>query len=89
MSWMAATAGNLHGTIERERDRLGVFITYEELSVPMLLETSSAGYTSSISAKDHSRRENTTVRQLLDELTGNRCCPCSPFPVSPAVARQS
>ena len=59
---------DLKGTIEREGAEIGLFITLEEPSKPMLLETSTAGvYTSPISGKDYPRIQILSIRQLLEE----------------------
>jgi site-specific DNA-methyltransferase (adenine-specific) len=59
---------DLKGTIEREGAQIGLFITLEEPSKPMLLEASTAGvYTSPISGKDYPRLQILTIRQLLEE----------------------
>jgi DNA modification methylase len=59
---------DLKGTIEREGAEIGLFITLEEPSKPMLLEASTAGvYTSPISGKDYPRIQILTIRQLLEE----------------------
>jgi DNA modification methylase len=59
---------DLKGTIEREGAEIGMFITLEEPSKPMLLEASTAGvYTSPISGKDYPRIQILTIRQLLEE----------------------
>ncbi len=55
-------------TIEREGAEVGLFITLEEPSKPMLLEASTAGvYTSPISGKDYPRMQILSIRQLLEE----------------------
>ncbi|MEP7227252.1 MAG: DNA methyltransferase, partial [Gemmatimonadales bacterium] len=59
---------DLKGTIEREGAEIGLFITLEEPSKPMLLEASTAGvYTSPISGKDYPRIQILSIRQLLEE----------------------
>jgi site-specific DNA-methyltransferase (adenine-specific) len=59
---------DLKGTIEREGAEIGLFITLEEPSKPMLLEASTAGvYTSPISGKDYARIQILSIRQLLEE----------------------
>jgi DNA modification methylase len=59
---------DLKGTIEREGAEIGLFITLEEPSKPMLLEASTGGvYTSPISGKDYPRIQILTVRELLEE----------------------
>jgi len=59
---------DLKGTIQREGAEIGLFITLEEPSKPMLLEASTAGvYTSPISGKDYPRIQILTIRQLLEE----------------------
>lgn len=59
---------DLKGTIEREGAEIGLFITLEEPSKPMLLEASTAGvYTFPISGKDYPRIQILTIRQLLEE----------------------
>jgi site-specific DNA-methyltransferase (adenine-specific) len=59
---------DLKGTIEREAAGIGLFITLEEPSKPMLLEASTAGvYTSPISGKDYPRIQILSIRQLLEE----------------------
>ncbi len=59
---------DLKGTIEREHAEIGLFITLEEPSKPMLLEASTAGvYTSPVSGKDYPRIQILTIRQLLEE----------------------
>ena len=61
---------DLKGTIEREGAQIGLFITLEEPSKPMLLEASTAGvYTSPISGKDYPRLQILSIRQLLEEHT--------------------
>jgi DNA modification methylase len=59
---------DLKGTIQREGAQIGLFITLEEPSKPMLLEASTAGvYTSPISGKDYPRIQILSIRQLLEE----------------------
>jgi site-specific DNA-methyltransferase (adenine-specific) len=61
---------DLKGTIEREAAEIGLFITLEEPSKPMLLEASTAGvYTSPISGKDYPKIQILSIRQLLEEHT--------------------
>jgi site-specific DNA-methyltransferase (adenine-specific) len=64
----SAMIRDLKGTIQREGAEIGLFITLEEPSKPMLLEASTAGvYTSPISGKDYPRIQILTIRQLLEE----------------------
>jgi site-specific DNA-methyltransferase (adenine-specific) len=61
---------DLKGTIQREGAEIGLFITLEEPSKPMLLEASTAGvYTSPISGKDYPKIQILSIRQLLEEHT--------------------
>ena len=54
--------------MRREHAEIGLFITLEEPSRPMLLEASTAGvYTSPISGKDYPRIQILTIRELLEE----------------------
>jgi hypothetical protein len=59
---------DLKGTIEREGAEIGLFITLEEPSRPMLLEASTAGvYTSPILSNDYPRIQIPNIRQLVEE----------------------
>jgi DNA modification methylase len=59
---------DLKGTIEREGAQIGLFITLEEPSKPMLLEASTAGvYTSPVSGKDYPKIQILSIRQLLEQ----------------------
>lgn len=61
---------DLRGTIEREGAQIGLFITPEEPSKPMLLEASTAGvYTSPIWGKDYPHIQILTIRKLREEHT--------------------
>jgi site-specific DNA-methyltransferase (adenine-specific) len=58
--------GQLRGTIEREGAALGVFITLEEPSRPMLTEAASAGYYRSPGwGRDYPRIQILTIAELL------------------------
>jgi len=64
----SAMIRDLKGTIEREGAQIGLFITLEEPSKPMLLEASTAGvYRSPISGKDYPKIQILSIRQLLEE----------------------
>jgi hypothetical protein len=64
MSESAPGASRFHG----EGAEMGLFITLEEPSKPMLFEASTAGvYTSPISGKDYPRCQILNIRQLLEE----------------------
>ncbi|MEO7667335.1 MAG: hypothetical protein ABIU97_09935 [Dehalococcoidia bacterium] len=59
---------DLKGTLEREGAEVGLFITLEEASKPMLLEAATAGvYTPPISGKDYPRIQILSIRDLLEE----------------------
>ncbi|MBA3688732.1 MAG: restriction endonuclease [Chloroflexi bacterium] len=59
---------DLRGTMEAQGAEIGLFITLEEPSKPMLLEASTAGvYTSAISGKDYPRIQILSIRDLLEE----------------------
>ena len=59
---------DLKGTIERESAEIGLFITLEEPSKPMLVEATTAGvYTSPIDGRDYPRIQILTIRELLEE----------------------
>ena len=58
--------GQLRGTIEREGAAIGVFITLEEPSRPMLIEAASAGYYRSPGwGRDYPRIQILTIAELL------------------------
>jgi len=59
---------DLKGTIEREGAEIGLFITLEEPSKPMLVEAATAGvYSSPIDGRDYARVQILTIRDLLEE----------------------
>ena len=57
--------GNLHGTVDREGAAIGVFITLEPPSAPMLTEAVSAGYHSPGWSRDYPRIQLLTIDDLL------------------------
>ncbi len=59
---------DLKGTLEREGAEIGLFITLEEPTKPMLLEAATAGVsTCPSSGTDHPRLQILSIRQLLEE----------------------
>jgi site-specific DNA-methyltransferase (adenine-specific) len=59
---------DLKGTLEREGAEIGLFLTLEEPSKPMLLEAATAGvYRSPISGKDYPKIQILSIRGLLEE----------------------
>lgn len=58
---------DLRGTVDREQAELGVFITLEESTKPMVTEAVAAGsYHSAGWSKDYPRLQILTVAELLD-----------------------
>jgi site-specific DNA-methyltransferase (adenine-specific) len=59
---------DLKGTLEREGAEIGLFITLEEPSKPMLVEATTAGvYTSPMDGRDYPRIQILSIRELLEE----------------------
>jgi DNA modification methylase len=59
---------DLKGTLEREGAEIGLFITLEEPSKPMLVEAATAGvYTSPMDGRDYPRIQILSIRELLEE----------------------
>ncbi len=62
-----AQVRDLIGTMHREAAPLGVFLTLEEPSKPMLVEAASAGvFYSELSKREYPRVQIFTIRELLD-----------------------
>ncbi len=62
-----AQVRDLIGTMQREGAPLGVFLTLEEPSKPMLVESSGAGvFYSELSKREYPRVQVFTIRELLD-----------------------
>lgn len=62
-----AQVRDLIGTMQRENAPLGVFLTLEEPSKPMLVEAASAGvFYSEVSKREYPRVQMFTIRELLD-----------------------
>jgi SAM-dependent methyltransferase len=62
-----AQVRDLIGTMQREGAPLGVFLTLEEPSKPMLLEAAGAGvFYSELSRREYPRVQIFTIRELLD-----------------------
>jgi DNA modification methylase len=58
----------LKGVLEREKAQIGLFVTLEEPSKPMLVEAATAGvYTSPIDHRDYPRIQILSIRDLLEE----------------------
>lgn len=58
---------DLVGTMQREGARLGLFLTLEEPSKPMLVEAASAGtFHSELAKRDYPTVQIVTIRELLD-----------------------
>jgi site-specific DNA-methyltransferase (adenine-specific) len=63
-----AHIGELRGTLDREKAAIGVFVTLEEPSKPMLHEATEAGYWhSDVWNRDYQRIQILSIRELLEE----------------------
>jgi site-specific DNA-methyltransferase (adenine-specific) len=59
---------DLKGTLEREGAEIGLFVTLEEASKPMLTEAATAGiYPSPMDHRDYPRIQILSIRELLEE----------------------
>lgn len=62
-----AQVRDLKGTMEREGAPLGLFITLEEPTGPMLTEATTAGlWHSELAGREYPRIQVITIRELLD-----------------------
>jgi hypothetical protein len=59
---------DLKGTLEREKAAIGVFVTLEEPTKPMLQEAAEAGYWhSEVWNRDYQRIQILSIRELVEE----------------------
>ncbi len=64
----ASMIRDLKGTLEREKAAIGLFVTLEEPSKPMLQEAAEAGYFhSDVWNRDYARMQVLSIRELLEE----------------------
>ncbi len=57
---------DLRGTLEREKAEIGVFLTFEEPTRPMLKEATEAGFYKSSDGSSYPRLQILTIQQILD-----------------------
>lgn len=57
---------DLRGVIEREKAEIGIFLTFEEPTKPMLREATEAGLYKSIDGTTYPRLQILTIQQILD-----------------------
>jgi site-specific DNA-methyltransferase (adenine-specific) len=57
---------DLRGVIEREKAEIGVFLSFEEPTKPMLREAAEAGLYKSTDGTTYARIQILTIQQILD-----------------------
>ena len=57
---------DLHGVLEREKAEVGVFVSFEEPTKPMLREAAEAGFYRSSDGSTWPRLQILTIQQILD-----------------------
>ena len=57
---------DLRGTLEREKAEIGVFITFDEPTKPMIKEAAEAGFYKSSDGSTWPRLQILTIQQILD-----------------------
>jgi hypothetical protein len=63
----SAMVRDLKGTMEREKAAIGLFVTLEEPSEPMIREAATAGlFYSELSKRDYPQLQILTIKELLD-----------------------